>query len=384
MDAATAFSLENQTGTLHHTLEPWLRDRLEQGYEQPLLLIHGDTLRAKARRFRQALPRVTPHFAVKSNPDPQVLALLHSEGVKFEIASREELDDLLALGIPAAQVFYSNPIKSEAYLAYAARSGVEWYVVDSLEELEKVQRIKSDAKVYLRIHSSNEGSHFQLSEKFGAYPGDIKAIIDRATELGTDLAGATFHVGSQCTNLENWRVGIRQARRVFNEMIAAGHNPRLLNLGGGYPVDLSSPAPSIETIAEVINAELEAFPPEIKVIAEPGRYLVADAGIFVCQVIGSTQRQGKNWLYLDAGFYGGLIELKDGLEFKIHTNRQAPLVPWTLAGPTCDSADICSDSQLLPKDLRAGDFLYIQNAGAYSNACACRFNGFPLPEVELV
>ena len=388
MDAMTAdFDTfpNNHVSPLEAPFGPqWAQQHLSRGYDQPVILIHGDTIRHKADRFQAALPRVTPHFAVKSNPDPRVLGLLDAKGVKFEIASREELDSLLALDVPAKEIFYSNPIKSVAYLTYAAECGVEWYVVDAVEELEKIHSIKPDAKVYLRIHTPNEGSHFQLADKFGAHSDDIARVIARATQLGVDLAGVTFHVGSQCTNLENWRSGIRRAREVFDQMIAAGLSPRLLNLGGGYPVDLSSPVPSIESIAEVINRELEAFPPEVHVIAEPGRYLVAEAGMFVCQVIGNTQRQGKNWLYLDAGFYGGLIELKDGLEFVIHTDRQGPLVPWILAGPTCDSADICTDSQPLPADLRAGDLLYIQNAGAYSNACACRFNGFPLPEVELI
>ncbi len=389
MEALTTTKIDTCSSNNTHPLasthpQPRVEQQLAQRYEQPIILIKGDTIRAKAARFRTALPRVTPHFAVKSNPDPRVLRLLKNQGIKFEIASKEELDSLLALGVPAAEIFYSNPIKSRVYLAHAAQCGVEWYVADSVEELEKIHNIKTDAKVYLRLHTPNDGSHFPLSAKFGAYPDDVDQIINRAGQLGIDLAGVTFHVGSQCTNLDNWRSGIRCARQVFDQMIAAGHQPRLLNLGGGYPVDLSMPAPSIETIAEVINRELEAFPPEVAVIAEPGRYLVADAGIFICQVIGTTQRQGKNWLYLDAGFYGGLIELKDGLDFVIHTNREGPLVPWTLAGPTCDSADICTDRQRLPADLRAGDYLYIQNAGAYSSACACRFNGFPLPEVVVV
>lgn len=379
-----------QTST-HSPLNPQIRNELtlvrhelSKGYNRPFILLDSDIIRDKARRFVAAMPRVTPHFAVKSNPDIRVLKLLCDEGVKFEIASKAELDALLELEVPTDEIFYSNPVKSCAYLTYAAEQDVNWYVVDSEEELRKVYSAKSDAKIYLRIYTPNEGSGFPLSSKFGAHRAETEAIIRTAAELGVDLAGVTFHVGSQCTNLNNWRSGIRAARKVFDQMINAGLNPRLLDLGGGYPVDLSTPVPSIETIGEVINRELKVFPDSVKVIAEPGRYLVADAGYFVCQVIGTTTRQEKNWLYLDAGFYSGLIELKDGLDFTIETDRQGPLTPWTLAGPTCDSIDVCSDNQLLPMDLREGDFIYIKHAGAYSNACASRFNGFPLPEVIVV
>ena len=97
-------------------------------YRKPVLLIDLDIVRAKTRRFRAAMPRVRPHFAVKANPDPRVLKVLIQEGAGFEIASIAELDLLLTLGVPVAEIFYSNPMKSRSYLQYAAAKGVEWYV----------------------------------------------------------------------------------------------------------------------------------------------------------------------------------------------------------------------------------------------------------------
>jgi ornithine decarboxylase len=119
------------------------------------------------------------------------------------------------------------------------------------------------------------------------------------------------------------------------------------------------------------------------VIAEPGRYLVAEAGRFFCQVIGHCQRQGRDWLYLDTGFYGGILELKDGLRYPMTTLAEGELVDWVIAGPTCDSVDICSQAYPLPKGLKAGDLVMLSHVGAYSNACACEFNGFPMPKVVM-
>ncbi|HRQ04888.1 MAG TPA: type III PLP-dependent enzyme [Nitrosomonas halophila] len=354
---------------------------LKKGYQKPFLLIDTRIVRNKARRFKAAMPRVHPHYAAKANPDPRVLKTLIEEGVSFEIASIAELDLLMGLGVPAAEIFYSNPMKSRAYLEYAAAKGVEWYVLDSVEELRKIVRIKPDAKLYLRIDTPNIGSDWPLAGKFGTHLGDIAEIIEEAVRLQADLAGVTFHVGSQCRNPQNWRVGIERARKVFDEMRAVGLKPRLLNIGGGYPVRHIKPIPSIEVIAEVVNEAIADLPEDIRVIAEPGRYLVSDSACFVCRVVGTATRNGKRWMYWDAGIFGGIIEVSEGLRYEILTQRHGPEIPWSIAGPTCDSVDVLMHEEMLPEDLQEDDFIIIPNAGAYTTAYASNFNGFPLPDV---
>ncbi len=353
-------------------------------YKKPVLLVDLDLVRTKTRRFRASLPRVRPHFAVKANPDPRVLKVLMQEGAGFEIASIAELDLLLSLGVPVGEIFYSNPMKSRAYLEYASAKGVEWYVVDSVEEIVKVQSVKADAKMYLRIDAPNIGSDWPLAGKFGAHMNDIPELIEAGGGGKADLAGVTFNVASQCLNPENWRVGTERAKKVFASMRTAGLNPRLLNLGGGYPVRHVKPIPSIETIAEVINKELRHFGPEIQVIAEPGRYLVSDAGYFICRVVGTATRNGQRWMYWDAGVFGGVIETTEGLRYNMYTDRDGEPVAWNVAGPTCDSVDVVMRDELLPGDLQENDFIFIKNAGAYTTAYASNFNGFPLPEVATI
>src|SRR5712675_3369070 len=119
-----------------------VRQAASQKYHRPFLIVDTAIVRGKARRFRAAMPRVRPHYAVKANPDRRVLKVLAQEGAGFEIASTTELDLLLGLGVPAAEIFYSNPVKSRESIAYAASKGVEWFVADSTDEVRKVHETK--------------------------------------------------------------------------------------------------------------------------------------------------------------------------------------------------------------------------------------------------
>jgi len=362
----------------------YVQEALQKGYSKPFLLVDSSIVRTKVRRFKAAMPRVHPHYAVKANPDPRVLKTLIEEGVGFEIASIAELDLLLTLGVAPAEIYYSNPMKSRAYLEYAAAKGVEWYVLDSVEELRKIVSVKSDAKMYLRIDTPNIGSDWPLAGKFGTHAAETKEIILEAVKLKADLAGVTFHVGSQCRNPQNWQEGIKRSKRVFADMRHAGLIPRLLNIGGGYPVRHVKPIPSIEVIGEGINAAIADLQADIHVMAEPGRYLVSDAAYFVCRVVGTATRNGKRWMYWDAGMFGGVIEVTEGLRYEIITDRTGHRIPWCVAGPTCDSVDILMRDEMLSEDVQEGDFIYIPNAGAYTTAYASNFNGFPLPDVVVI
>jgi ornithine decarboxylase len=360
-----------------------VRQAARQRYTRPFLILDTAIVRNKVRRFRAAMPRVRPHYAVKANPDRRVVKVLVQEGAGFEIASTAELDLLLGLGVPPAEVFYSNPMKPREAVAYAAAKGVEWFVVDSIDEMRRIHELKPDARQYLRIAAPNIGSDWPLSGKFGAGMADAREIVAQAARLAVDLAGVTFHVGSQCRNPENWRVALEKSRTLFELMTRVGLRPRLLNIGGGFPVRHVKPIPSIETIGAVVNEGLKAFPEDVQVVAEPGRYLVSDAGYFVCRVLGTATRAGKRWMHWDAGLFGGVIESSEGLRYRVRTDRSGPDVAWTVGGPTCDSVDIVMRDEPLPSDLQEGDFVYIQNAGAYTTAYASQFNGFPLPEVRV-
>ncbi len=350
----------------------------------PILYFCEATLRDNAQRFRAALPSVTAHYAIKANPHPRVLSVLAEEDINFEIASQAELELLINQGVDTSQVFFSNPIKSPAHLRFATQHGVEWYVVDSVAEVQKIASIVPAAKLYLRLSTSNAGAVLPLADKFGSDLDDSHAIIQACLDHHMQLAGVSFHVGSQCLDANSWRNAINDAQICFSYMRGKGFNPELLNLGGGYPTEINSCVSSIESIGAAIEDELKKLDPSIKVIAEPGRFMVASAGWLSTQVVGTAVRRGHHWLYLDTGFYGGLMELTDHYALPIHSEREGPFRPWTIAGPTCDSIDTLSQACNLPENLQADDRLFIGHLGAYCYACTTEFNGFPAPSIQFV
>lgn len=358
---------------------------LQGGYEQPVLILDLDIVRQKYDRFEAAMPEISPHYAVKANPDIRVLKALKEKGCKFEIASIQELDLLLSIGVDAATVYYSNPVKPSAFIKYAASKGVRWFAFDSKEELGKIQSLVPDAKLYLRFDTPNIGSDWPLSGKFGAKLRDIDDILDEAIQLQATLCGLTFHVGSQCRNVDNWNQAIDTAKKIFKSMVSRGLTPELLNIGGGYPVRLTKPIPSIEYIGNVIKGALRDIDEGIQIAAEPGRYMVSDAAYFVCQVIGTSIKGDERWMYLDAGVFGGLMECTQGIQYQIDVNNKSGNeVPWYVAGPSCDSVDVLGREQMLPATTAEGDLLYFLNAGAYTTVYANEFNGFPLPKTLIL
>ncbi|MGB0669125.1 MAG: type III PLP-dependent enzyme [Porticoccaceae bacterium] len=354
-----------------------------QGYLQPVLAMSRQRLRDNARRFMAAMPRVRTHFAVKANPHPEILKIFKQEGTCFEVASIAEVDAMLDLGVDMQTVFYSNPIKSPASIAHAAKAGMLWYSVDTPEEVVKIAAIKPDAKLYLRIEVSNEGSTWPLAGKFGASPAGVEAVIETAKTLDMQISGVTFHVGSQCSNVNNWVEGIKAAESLFAKLTDQGFVPELLNMGGGYPLQFSGDEPSIEEIGAAVNQALESIPEHIQVMAEPGRFLVGSAGCLVAQVVGVATRDDVRWVYLDTGVYGGLLELTGDFPVNLISERTGEPGTWTMAGPTCDSIDVMGRHRL-PDNTQAEDFIYMPNLGAYCTTCACDFNGFPVPVVRMV
>ncbi|NIB40092.1 type III PLP-dependent enzyme [Pseudomaricurvus alkylphenolicus] len=352
-----------------------------QDYCGPELHISTDSLTHQVQAFRKALPGIRPHFAVKANPAPELLAHLDAQGVDFEIASEGELALMQQLGICGKRIIFSNPIKTPRSIQQAVSYGIEWYAFDCLEELQSLQQHAPEGRFELRISTDGKGAVWPLSHKFGAGPDDAEAILKYAAENGLQVQGVTFHVGSQCLDPQAWVRAIERSRELLSRMQELGLKPALLNLGGGFPCQTSAHVPSINAIGTAILSALETLPQGLEIVAEPGRFLVAPAGTIRCQIINTTLRQGRPWAFLDCGYYNGLIEMTTDFGFTPRSSRCGDLCDWVIAGPTCDSIDHFSPNYQLPADSRAGDLIEIPNMGAYSNACAVSFNGFPGPRL---
>ena len=352
-------------------------------YNGPVVVISKKQLRSNVARFKSAMPNIRPHYAVKANPNKELLQEVSSEGSFFEVASISEIDAILDLNVDMETVLYSNPVKSVSSIRHAVRAGLIWYSVDCAEEVKKIASLKSDAKLYLRIKVCNEGSIWPLTGKFGADSNDTGFIIRTAQELGIKILGVTFHVGSQSANLSNWANAIKMGSAVLRELSTHGFKPEMLNIGGGYPLQINGTEPTIEDIGRSITKAVNCLPPDIQILAEPGRFFAGSAGCLVTQVVGIANRSGERWVYLDAVIYGGLMELKADFPISLVSERCGEQALWTVAGPTCDSLDVMGE-KWLPTHTQVDDLIYIPNMGAYSTSCATSFNGFPPPTLRII
>ena len=358
---------------------------MEQHNEKsPYLLIDKDVIREKAAIIGKHIRNAKVFYAIKANPDPQILALLNDMGVGFEIASEGELEMLAPLGVDPEQIITSNTMKSPRFLECAAQYGVRYFAFDSHDEIEKLARYAPGSSVYVRLSVPNEGSEWPLSKKFGVDMNEAAELLVRARDKGLLPVGITFHVGSQCTNVYNWDTATELARELWDDAEKNGIKLDLLNIGGGYPVRYTREVADIETIDKRIDDLLrKKFPENIRVFIEPGRAMVGDAGIFVATVIGRAKRADENWLYIDVGVFSGLMESVGGIKYTYITGNGSSKKKWILAGPSCDSFDVIEHDVELSEPA-VGDRFLILASGAYTTSYASTFNGFSVPKTILI
>lgn len=336
-----------------------------------------------------SLPGVAVHYAVKANPNPDLLRALAVAGCNFDVASPTEVRAALGAGASPDDLIYSNPVKRRDHIVESASLGVRLFVVDSLPEVHKVSEAAPGTAVVCRLVTSGQGSDWPLSRKYGCAVSQAVEILTVAATLGLDPAGVSFHVGSQQRDPDAWRSPIAASAVVFTALRAAGLSPWLLDLGGGFPARHEGDAPALHAYARVIEEELERCfgSSRPRTLVEPGRGIVGDAGAVVTTVVAVIQRGDVRWVYLDAGVFTGLVEtLDEAIRYRLETSADGgPTGPCVLAGPTCDSADVLYqvDPVQLPLRLQEGDIVRIESAGAYTSCYSTvGFNGFaPLPTI---
>ncbi len=353
----------------------------------PCLVVDLDVVAERHAQLKQALPLARIFYAVKANPAPEVLSLLIEEGASFDVASRGELDQCLSLGATADRISFGNTIKKASDIAYAHRKGVRLYTFDSVEELDKLAEHAPGAKVVCRILVPNKGAQWPLSRKFGCEPDMARDLLLRARAQGLVPHGIAFHVGSQQTNPEAWDSAVKLAADLFRDLEERGVTLALVNLGGGLPARYRSEVAGIETHGQaVMHAMTRHFGNRLPdMMIEPGRYMVADAGIIQSEVVLISRKSYDDpvrWVYLDIGRFGGLAETEgEAIRYAIDTAGEArESGPVVLAGPTCDSADILYEKAgyEMPLDLEIGEKIHIHAAGAYTTTySSVGFNGFP-------
>ncbi len=280
-------------------------ERLVATFGSPLLILDCERVRAQYRRLAAALPRVVLYYALKPMPHPAVVQALAELGAHFDLATTGEIGVVKELGISAERCIHTHPVKRDGDIRVALDFGLQTFVAASADEIAKFEKHRHRASLLLRVSFRSPDAVVDLSKKFGCDAGDVPALLRQAGQLGVRVRGFSFHVGSQAADPAKYVEAIRVCARLMKEGEAAGHGPfDTLDIGGGFPVPYRTPVPEIEAFCDPINQALEAVPAAVRIIAEPGRFIVAPAGIGVATVMGRAQRQGRWWYYLDDGVYG--------------------------------------------------------------------------------
>jgi len=375
-------------GDLTQRVDTGVIDRFlaEQRPPTPSLVINLEIVRARYRALQAVLPTATILYAVKANPAAEVVAALGELGASFDLASKGEMRRCQELGIPATRLSFGNTIKRETEIALAHAEDVDFFAFDSAAELEKLARSAPGARVYCRLLAGGKGAEWPLSRKFGCSRDMATDLLLRAKMQGLQPVGLSFHVGSQQTDPEQWVAAIETSSRVFHACARSGLHLELLNVGGGFPAQYRTPVPDIAAYAAAIERALTthfggALP---RLLVEPGRYLVGDAGILRSEVLlvsRKSRHARRRWIYLDAGRFNGLPETTgERIHYRLRTpHQESPGESVVLAGPTCDSTDVIYDraDYRLPLDLAIGDAVDFLSAGAYTASyAAVEFNGF--------
>ena len=362
--------------------------KLGREHGTPLFVVDHEALRRNYREFKRYLPRVQAYFAVKANPLPEIVRTFYKEGASFDVASMPEFNIVYdnIKGMPAKQrqdwiwenIIYANPNKPVETLE-ELNQYKPLVTFDNAEELHKLREHAPQAGVALRIKVANTGAMVELSSKFGASPGEAVDLILLADKLGLTCEGLSFHVGSQTTNFENYVQALALCSGIYSEARERGYTKmNLIDIGGGFPARYDDTVKPFKELAAVINHELaRLFPKNIQILAEPGRFLVANAAYTVSKVIGKAVREGKPSYYINDGVYhsySGVIF--DHCKYPVRAFKRGQTKISAVYGPTCDALDVVSMAENLP-ELDRDDLVYSENIGAYSHASSTYFNGFP-------
>jgi ornithine decarboxylase len=357
--------------------------RLVREFGSPLLILDCERVRVQFRKLRKALPHVDLHYALKPMPHPAVVETVLAEGGFLDLATTGEVQLAQRLGVDPARCIHTHPIKRPEDIANALEFGVRLFVADNPDEVRKFAQLTDRAELLLRVSFRSPGAVVDLSRKFGCDPEHLLALARLAAELGVRVRGLSFHVGSQTRDAAKHV----EALAACAKLMATARREQLgtfdtLDIGGGFPIEYAEPVQDIGRFCAPLRAALARLPQRVRVIAEPGRYIVGPCAIGVASVMGRAQREGHWWYYLDDGLYGAYSgQLFDHARYPVEPLRdEGERLPSVLAGPTCDSIDVIAENLMLPL-LKVGDLVVGRAMGAYTWASATEFNFFPKPTV---
>ncbi len=371
------------------------------------------------------LPHIKPHYAVKCNPNSVIIKMLSHLGCNFDCASKEEISQVLSLGVTPDRIIFANPCKASSHIKYARSEDVDLLTFDNVSELYKIKLYHPKAKLLVRIKVDDSKSLCKFSCKFGASLDELDEIYQLAKASSLNICGVSYHIGSNCKDIDTYKNAIIDARKAFDIGIKYGFNMNILDIGGGFACDndeneetdsdSDSESSDLENevikendiqvkciscsmdtkcdenkytfvdVAKVINKAIETYFKElnVEIIAEPGRFMVGNSHTLVLNIISKKEHINKEngeksfRYYLNDGVYGSFNCIYfDHAKPTImpYNERDGKLYESTVFGQSCDSIDTCG-TFLLP-DLAIGETVFVKHFGAYTTAAATTFNGF--------
>ena len=391
----TAF--DYRRGTLH--VDQVALAEIAAAVGTPAYVYSAGTMRARAQAFLDAFrgERVLFCFAVKANSNIAVIRLFAQSGLGADTVSGGEIARALAAGVPPHRIVYAGIAKTDDEIRMALATGILQFNVESAQELRRIAELAGamgkTAPVALRINPDvDAGTHEKIStgrknDKFGIPWDEAAPIFELAAGLdGVEPVGVHMHIGSQISRLEPFEAAYRRGIELFTSLRANGLPLRRLDLGGGFGVQYHD-EPRIEAAAFAVMVRRLTAGLDCELLFEPGRSLVAEAGVLLSTVIYLKEAAGRRFLVLDSGMHVLIRPAMYGAYHPVlpvvEPGPGERLIPMDVVGPICESSDVLGRDRMLPM-LAAGDLVAITGAGAYGAVMASGYNTRPSAAEVLV
>jgi len=375
---------------------------LAQRFGTPAYIYSAGVIRSQYEALTNALAKALPAdkqpmlcYACKANSNIAVLSLLRGLGSGVEIISEGELIRALKAGFTGDQMISTSFGKTDGEIRACLEAGIYQLNLDSDAELERVNKVAAEmgvvAPVVFRINPNvTGGGHHKIStgrrrDKFGLGPDHIMAIYKTAEEMSNvQPFGLSMHIGSQVFTVESFKPAFEVMAELVHRLRGEGHTVERLDIGGGFPImyrdekllDLDAYAGWVRDIVLPLDTEIQL---------EPGRYLTGNCGVLLCEANSIKTTQDKEFLVLDAGMNDllrpTLYEAYHGVRPVANHNREAR--DYDVVGPVCETGDTFAEARTMP-EIRQGEYVVIETAGAYGFAMASNYNSRPLPPEILI
>ncbi len=395
-DETEANSLLNyKNGDLHFGMPGKKISELMLPYKGPTFIYDLNSVSQRVQLMKKHLPQVEIFYAMKANPNLEVLRTLLMSNVNVDVVSLGEIRRAMTAGFKSSQIVYSGVGKTIYEIEQALELNIHQINVESIPELKRIgqiaSRMKKTATIALRLNPNIDiKTHPYIAtglteNKFGielSQLSEIEKILDQEKSLS--LVGVSLHLGSMMTDLSGFRTALKLLRPIYETLQRKYPTVQRFDVGGGLGIyyekmDLLAEAELLQDYSRIIRDELDGLKGKLQ--TEPGRWLVAHSGILVSQVQYIKETTHKTFVILDSGMNHLVRPAFYGSHHSILPLRKPPGAAercYDIVGPICESSDFFAKNRTIP-EVGEGDLIAIADCGAYSYSMASTYNLHELP-----